>query len=208
MMSKLAAIVTALALGWSQDPGAGDQGPEPLATGDRGLPVRVPARPRQSSRQQDRVVVLHRQRQGRRRTPLRLPGHLLPRRHRSRAGQSVEVGDSRSLHDASRDQRRHRAALSLREKLSRGGPGLAGATSDRYQVWNDDWMAGIREPGSFAPSASADKAGSREHVLRATSAQAGLDLTLGEGKRAGDQRQSTASARRARSPAMPRTTTR
>src|SRR4051812_13821640 len=27
------------------------------------------------------------------------------------------------------------------EKLSRGGPGLAGAKSDRYYVWNDDWVA-------------------------------------------------------------------
>ena len=34
------------------------------------------------------------------------------------------------------------------EKLSRGGPGLAGARSDRYYVWNDDWSAGIKEPGA------------------------------------------------------------
>ena len=26
------------------------------------------------------------------------------------------------------------------EKLSRGGPGLAGAKSDSYQVWNEDWF--------------------------------------------------------------------
>jgi predicted secreted hydrolase len=58
------------------------------------------------------------------------------------------------------------------EKLSRGGPGLAGASSDRYHVWNDDWTAGIRDQGS----------GIREHVLRASSAEAGLDLVLGEGK--------------------------
>src|ERR671910_262807 len=25
------------------------------------------------------------------------------------------------------------------EKLSRGGPGLAGARADRYHAWNDDW---------------------------------------------------------------------
>ncbi|MEO7134034.1 MAG: lipocalin-like domain-containing protein [Vicinamibacterales bacterium] len=58
------------------------------------------------------------------------------------------------------------------EKLSRGGPGLAGASSDRYQVWNDDWTAGIRDPGT----------GNREHVLRASSTEAGIDLVLGEGK--------------------------
>ena len=33
--------------------------------------------------------------------------------------------------------RRYRYA----EKLSRGGPGLAGAATDRYRVWNDDWTA-------------------------------------------------------------------
>ena len=35
------------------------------------------------------------------------------------------------------------------EKLSRGGPGLAGAQTDRYYVWNDDWTAELdRAPGS------------------------------------------------------------
>jgi predicted secreted hydrolase len=64
--------------------------------------------------------------------------------------------------------RRYRFA----EKLSRGGPGLAGAMADRYQVWNDDWNAGIRDQGS----------GIREHVLKASSPQAGVEFTLGEGK--------------------------
>ncbi len=58
------------------------------------------------------------------------------------------------------------------EKLSRGGPGLAGARTDRYYVWNDDWNAGIRDQGL----------GIREHVLRASSKQAGIDLVLDEGK--------------------------
>ena len=58
------------------------------------------------------------------------------------------------------------------EKLSRGGPGLAGARADRYEVWNEDWIAGIRDQGS----------GIREHVLRAQSPQAGIDLVLGQGK--------------------------
>ena len=62
------------------------------------------------------------------------------------------------------------------EKLSRGGPGLAGARADRYHAWNDDWvamLAGTREPG----------AGSRtQHILRANSAQAGIDFKLDEGK--------------------------
>ena len=69
------------------------------------------------------------------------------------------------------------------EKLSRGGPGLAGAATDRYHVWNDDWVAmlsGSREPaaGSRQPAA-----GSRtQHILRATGANAGIDLVLDEGK--------------------------
>ena len=53
------------------------------------------------------------------------------------------------------------------EKLSRGGPGLAGAKTDRYYVWNDDW--------------SAELAGN-QHKLRATSVEAGIELVLGEGK--------------------------
>jgi len=66
--------------------------------------------------------------------------------------------------------RRYRYA----EKLSRGGPGLAGAATDRYRVWNDDWvaaLAGTGDPGS----------GTR-HVLRAASPQAAIDLRLDEGK--------------------------
>jgi predicted secreted hydrolase len=58
------------------------------------------------------------------------------------------------------------------EKLSRGGPGLAGAKSDSYYTWNDDWSARLRDQGT----------GSREHVLHASSAQAGIDLVLEEGK--------------------------
>jgi predicted secreted hydrolase len=53
------------------------------------------------------------------------------------------------------------------EKLTRGGPGLAGAASDRYYVWNEDWMA-TRE--------------GTQHKLRAVDARAGIDLILDEGK--------------------------
>jgi predicted secreted hydrolase len=56
------------------------------------------------------------------------------------------------------------------EKLTRGGPGLAGARSDTYYTWNDDWSAGLiagsREPGagSREPRAGSPEpgAGSRE----------------------------------------------
>lgn len=53
------------------------------------------------------------------------------------------------------------------EKLSRGGPGLAGAKSDIYYTWNDDWSAGL------------DGA---QHKLKAFDAKAGIDLVLDEGK--------------------------
>jgi predicted secreted hydrolase len=59
------------------------------------------------------------------------------------------------------------------EKLSRGGPGLAGARDDHYSVWNEDWSAGIRDQGSGIRGV---------HVLKAQSAQAGIDLVLDEGK--------------------------
>ena len=43
--------------------------------------------------------------------------------------------------------RRYRYA----EKLSRGGPGLAGAERERYRVWNDDWSAELT--GNATPPA-------------------------------------------------------
>jgi predicted secreted hydrolase len=54
------------------------------------------------------------------------------------------------------------------EKLSRGGPGLAGARTDRYLAWNDAWSARLNEAG--------------QHVLTAASANAAVDLVLDEGK--------------------------
>ena len=54
------------------------------------------------------------------------------------------------------------------EKLSRGGPGLAGARTDRYHVWNDAWTASLT--------------GGRQHVLNAPGHEAGIDLLLDEGK--------------------------
>lgn len=54
------------------------------------------------------------------------------------------------------------------ERLSRGGPGLAGAASDRYHVWNEAWTASLDERG--------------RHVLRALDEKAGIDLVLEPGK--------------------------
>jgi predicted secreted hydrolase len=62
------------------------------------------------------------------------------------------------------------------EKLTRGGPGLAGAKVDTYYTWNEDWSAGLtgnREPGT----------GNRhQHALKAADKHVGIDLLLDEGK--------------------------
>lgn len=54
------------------------------------------------------------------------------------------------------------------ERLSRGGPGLSGAATDRYRVWNDDWSSGLDASG--------------RHVIQARSREAAVEFTLEEGK--------------------------
>ena len=61
------------------------------------------------------------------------------------------------------------------EKLTRGGPGLAGAKADTYYTWNDDWSAGLVGPSTALGA-------SRQHKLHAIDAKAGIDLLLDEGK--------------------------
>ena len=53
------------------------------------------------------------------------------------------------------------------ERLSRGGPGLAAARADTYAVWNEDWSATLDGQG--------------RHVLRAATADLGVDLVLDPG---------------------------
>jgi predicted secreted hydrolase len=54
------------------------------------------------------------------------------------------------------------------ERLSRAGPGLSGADTDRYRVWNDDWTVSLDAQG--------------RHVIEASSTKAGVALVLDEGK--------------------------
>ncbi len=54
------------------------------------------------------------------------------------------------------------------ERLSRGGPGIAGAATERYRVWNDGWIASLDDQG--------------RHVLQAVGKEASIDLVLDEGK--------------------------
>lgn len=66
------------------------------------------------------------------------------------------------------DARRYR----FDERLSRAGPGLSGAATDRYHVWNDDWSASLdAENRHRITAASATSRGS-----------AGVSLVLDEGK--------------------------
>ena len=62
------------------------------------------------------------------------------------------------------------------EKLSRGGPGLAGADTHRYNVWNDDWTA-MLDLGEDAGGGRRER-----HLLRAASPQAAIELVLDPGK--------------------------
>ena len=55
------------------------------------------------------------------------------------------------------------------QKLTRGGPGLAGAAADRYYVWNEDWTGTLDGEG--------------QHVLKLEGRTAGVDLLLDPGKR-------------------------
>lgn len=54
------------------------------------------------------------------------------------------------------------------ERLNRGGPGIAGAATDRYHVWNDDWTASLDAGG--------------RHVVRLLENGLGVDLVLDEGR--------------------------
>jgi predicted secreted hydrolase len=54
------------------------------------------------------------------------------------------------------------------EKLTRGGPGLSGAATGTYRVWNEDWHAGLETTG--------------RHAIRARGRQVAVDLVLDEGK--------------------------
>jgi predicted secreted hydrolase len=56
------------------------------------------------------------------------------------------------------------------EKLTRGGPGLAGAAGDQYRVWNEDWLGTLDASG--------------RHVLTLAAKNASVDFVLDEGKRA------------------------
>ncbi len=56
------------------------------------------------------------------------------------------------------------------ERMNRSGPGWAGAATDVYKVWNEDWEA-ARDPAGV-------------HTVRASSREFGIDLRLEESRRA------------------------
>ena len=128
---------------------------------------------------------------------LRLPGDVLPRRRRPGAGESVTLGRARPVHDPRRRQRHRRRAVPRTPSGStRGGPGLAGAATDRYRVWNEDWS---RRSTPTGPARAA---------ARRRSATLGVDLVLDEGKPPVVNGEHGISQKGERSRATPRTTTR
>lgn len=58
------------------------------------------------------------------------------------------------------------------ERLNRAGPGLSGAATDRYHVWNEDWSASLDDEGRHIVTASSTTA----------RGSAGVSLVLDEGK--------------------------
>jgi predicted secreted hydrolase len=76
--------------------------------------------------------------------------------------------------------RRHRFA----ERVNRAGPGWAGASTDVYRVWNEDWLAGLMGGPDVTrdnrPESRLDPAPPPIHVLRATHDGFGIDLRLTE----------------------------
>jgi predicted secreted hydrolase len=83
------------------------------------------------------------------------------------------------------------------EKLTRGGPGLAGARSDTYYTWNENWSAGLaesRQPKAESRKPNADsrpfdklrvapsEVEGRQHFVKAIDKSVGIDLLLDEGK--------------------------
>lgn len=74
------------------------------------------------------------------------------------------------------------------ERLSRGGPGLAGAAIDAYRVWNDDWIAYLDNQGRHVIRASTRAAAKPGLALEsaparhASTGEAAVDLVLDEGK--------------------------
>ena len=84
------------------------------------------------------------------------------------------IRDLHMTHLAVSDPTRQRYRYA--EKLSRSGPGLAGARTDEYYVWNDDWTV-MLDAGSDAGGGARER-----HLLRADSPQASINLVLDPGK--------------------------
>jgi predicted secreted hydrolase len=178
MMNKLAAVMIVLGLGFAQDPGPMTQDHSPWREASAGYAFSFP---RDHASHPDNkiewwyytgnVKTADGRRFGYQITFFRIGIEYAPANPSKWA-----VRDLYMTHLAVSDAKGQRYRYA--EKLSRGGPGLAGALTNRYYTWNDDWTAGIRDQGS---GIRGQRSG-REHVLRANSPQAGIDLVLDEGK--------------------------
>jgi len=167
MMSKLVALLTALVFGWSQAPSPKPQAPSPWTPAAAGY---VFSFPRDHAAHPDKkiewwyytgnVKTADGRRFGYQVTFFRVGIDYAPSNPSKWA-----VRDLYMTHLAVSDATGQRYRFA--EKMSRGGPGLAGAKTDTYYTWNDDWSAGLA---------------GKQHKIHAISAHAGVDLTLDEGK--------------------------
>ena len=167
MMSKLVALLTALVFGWSQAPSPKPQAASPWTQATAGY---VFSFPRDHAAHPDKkiewwyytgnVKTADGRRFGYQVTFFRVGIDYAPSNPSKWA-----VRDLYMTHLAVSDAKGQRYRFA--EKMSRGGPGLAGAKTDTYYTWNDDWSAGLA---------------GKQHKIHAISAHAGVDLTLDEGK--------------------------
>ena len=168
MMNKLATMMVLLGLGLAQDPGPKTQDLSPWT---QATPGYVYSFPRDHASHPDKkiewwyytgnVKTADGRRFGYQITFFRIGIDYAPANPSKWA-----VRDLYMTHLAVSDAKGQRYRYA--EKLSRGGPGLAGAEADRYYTWNDGWTAEL--------------AGNRQHKLKALSKDAGIDLVLDEGK--------------------------
>ena len=122
--------------------------------------VPLPRGPRPPPRVPHRVVVLDGQPGDGGWARLRLPAHAVPQRAGATRGEArLRVGRARGLHGALRALGHRRRALPrLRALQPRGALGLAGAQTQPFQVWLEDWKAEAVGRGVFPLRLSAEAA--------------------------------------------------
>jgi predicted secreted hydrolase len=94
------------------------------------------------------------------------------------------LGDVFMAHFAVTDVEGRRHQFS--ERLNRPGPGWAGAATDIYRVWNEDWQVSLDEKGGHHLSAAASGFGIDLHLTETRATLHGEDGYSQKGKSAGN----------------------